>query len=203
MKMIANYSELITDKDTFSFLKGECEKIIDTRKRLPDFIFRHSFSKYFAIEHAQIQKNEFGSFLFKMAEAFHDESVNYMTIEPDPVDYYYRNCSFLGLASFKPAEVAGRYRSVMSRDGNVDSFLARGGDVGVFWGSSLKWGIFCDRISWELAVIAISGDIDIPTISGFRCMDALWLSKYLQSQYPDNPAVALGFAQRFSTNYAI
>ncbi len=91
----------------------------------------------------------------------------------------------------------------MSRGGNVDSFLKRGGDIGAFWGSSLKWGIFCDRISWELAVIAVSGDVDVPTISGFRCMDASWLSSYLQSQYPDDPAKASAFAQKFLASYAI
>ncbi|MFI5091953.1 MAG: hypothetical protein ACHQIK_00780 [Candidatus Acidiferrales bacterium] len=201
-----NPGELVVDKEAFSVLSGECEKIINTRKLLPDFVFRRSFAKYFAIEHAHIFKKEFGSFLFKISSILQDESVNYMTLDPDPVDYYYRHFSFFGLASIKRSSLVERYLSAMSRDGNVDSFLARGGDVGAFWGSSLKWGIFCDRISWEIAVIAVPENVDVPTISGFRCMDPSWLSDYVKSQYrikdPSN-SIALDFTRRFLASYSI
>ncbi len=199
-----NPRELVVDKEAFSVLSGECERIINTQKRLPDFVFRRSFAKYFAIEYAHVYKREFGLFLSKISSIFADESVNYMTLEPHPVDYYYRHFSFFGLASFKPASLVERYKPVMSRDGHVDSFLNRGGDVGVFWGSSLKWGIFCDRISWEMAVIAVSENVDVPTISGFRCMDPSWLSDYMKAQYSSkDPSIALDFNRTFLANYSI
>ncbi len=188
-----NPVELNTDKETFFALSEECEKVIDTRKRLPDFVFQRPFARYFAIEHVHIFKKEFGSFLFKLSNIFEDESVNYMTLEPDPVDYYYRHFSFFGLASFKPSSLVERYVPVMSRGGNVDSFLYRGGDVGVFWGSSLRWGIFCDRISWEMSAIALPENIDVPTLSGFRCMDSSWLSDYINSQYSRDGFCCFGF----------
>jgi hypothetical protein len=143
-------------------------------------------------------------YLFKISNIFEDQSVNYITLDPDPVDYYFRRCSFFGLAAFKPSSLEERYVPVMSREGTVDSFRARGGDVGAFWGSSLKWGIFCDRISWELAAIAVSEDVDMPTISGFRCLNAAQISAYMISQYrikdPSN-SIALDFSRRFLDNY--
>lgn len=199
-----NPDELVVDREAFFVLAGECNKVIDTRKRLPDFVFQHAFVKYFAIEYAHIHGKEFGSFLFKISNIFRDKSVNYMTLEPDAVDYYYRHCSFFGLASFEPSSLVERYVPVMSRGGNVDSFLYRGGDVGAFWGSSLQWGIFCDRISWEMAVIAVADHIDVPTISDFRCMDASWLLGYMESQYSmKDSRIALDFTQRFLSNYAV
>lgn len=196
--------ELVVDREAFLVLAEECNQVIDTRKRLPDFVFQHTFAKYFAIEHAHIYRKEFGSFLFKLSNIFGDKSINYMTLEPDPVDYYYRHSSFFGLASFEPSSLVERYQPVMSRGGNVDSFLHRGGDVGAFWGSSLKWGIFCDRISWELAVIATSEHVDVPTLGGFRRMDASSLSDYMKSQYSmKDPGVALDFTQRFLSNYPL
>jgi hypothetical protein len=198
--------ELVVDKEVFSVLRGECEKIINTRKRLPDFVFQRPFAKYFAIEHALVFNRKFGTFLLKMSSIFEDQSVNYITLKPDPIDYYYRQCSFFGLAAFDPSSLEQRYMPVMSREGAVDSFRARGGDVGAFWGSSLKWGIFCDRISWELAVIAVSEDVDVPAISEFRCMNALEISSYEISQYkikdPAN-AIASDFTRRFLANYSI
>jgi hypothetical protein len=201
-----NPEELVVDKQAFSFLVGECGKIIDTRKRLPDFVFQRTFAKYFAIELGYLQGEKFATFLFNLSKMFADESVNYMTLVPDPVDYYYKNLSFFGLASFKPSSLVERYFCVMSRDKKSDSFLFRGGDVGTFWGSSLEWVIFCDRISWELAVIAVPENIDVPTISGFRCLDAPGLTSYMKSQYhakDPSDSIALNFTKRFLANYTI
>jgi hypothetical protein len=198
-----NPTELIAETEGFFALSEECEKIIDTRKRLPDFVFQRPFARYFAIEHVHIFKKEFGSFLFKLSNIFGDESVNDMSLEPDPVDYYYRLHAFFALASFKPSSLVERYLPVMSREGNADSFRSRGGDVGAFWGSSLNWGIFCDRISWEISVIAVPGNIDVPTVSGFRFMDASWFSDYINSQYSRDASVASDFTQKFLANYPI
>jgi hypothetical protein len=198
--------ELIIDKEVFSVLSDECEKIINTRKRLPDFVFQRSFARYFAIEHSHTGRKEFGLFLLKMSDIFEDELVNYMTIVPHPVDYYYRHYSFFGLASFSPPSLVERYLPVMSREKHVDSFLYRGGDVGAFWGSSLQWGISCDRISSEMAVIAVSGNVDVPTISNFQCMGASEISGYMESQYrmkDPSSSIALDVAQRFLANYSI
>jgi hypothetical protein len=198
-----NLTELVQDQATFSALREECDKIIDTQKRLPEFVFQRSFAKYFAIEHAHVSRKAFGAFLFKMSNLFEDQLVNYMTVQPDPVDYYYRHLSFFGLASFVPSNLVDRYVPVMSREGSPDSFRARGGDVGVFWGSSLKWGIFCDRISWELAVVAVSENIDMQEMSAFRCMDASILSAYMKSQYSRDASIGADFTRRFLSNYPL
>lgn len=195
--------ELVVEKEQFLASAEECQTILDTRKRLPDFVFRRTFPRYFVIEHAHVFGKDFAAFLLKIANLCQDESVNYMTIIPDAVDYYHRHCSFFGLASFSPDTLIERYVPVMTREGSADSFRARGGDVGVFWGSSLKWGISCDRISWELAVIAVPENVDVPRISGFRCMKASWLSGYIRSQYSNDVSVATSFTKTFLANYPI
>ena len=194
-------SELVIDNEAFTVLRGECERIIDTHKRLPDLVFRRSFAKYFAIEYGHIYANEFGAFLFAISGIFGDESVHFMTIDPPP-ESYYSQCSFFGAASFERSSLVKRYVPVLSRERNVPQLLA-GVNVGVFWGSSLKWGIACDRISWELAVIAVSEDIDVPTISGFRCKDPSGVSSYMNSHYHWKPSGASDFTQRFLANYPI
>ena len=194
-------SELVIDNEAFTDLRGECEKIIDTHKRLPDLVFRRSFAKYFAIEYGHIYGNEFGAFLFAISGIFGDESVHFMTIDPPP-ESYYSQCSFFGAASFERSRLVKRYVPVLSRERNVPKLLA-GVNVGVLWGSSLKWGIFCDRLSGEMAVIAVLGDIDVPTISGFRCMDPSGVSSYMNSQYHWKPSAASDFTQRFLANYPI
>jgi hypothetical protein len=196
-----NPRELLVDNDAFALSRAECEKIIDTQKRLPNFVFRRPFGKYFAIEYTQVHKKEFGVFLFELSKIHGDRTVNYMTIDPDPVNYYHRHRGFYGLASFKASDLVERYKPVMSCNGNADSFLARGGDVGTFWGSSLKWGIFCDRISWEMAIIAVAENIDVPTIGGFPCMNASEVADYIQSQYSEKLSVSANFIRGFLANY--
>jgi hypothetical protein len=195
-------AELVVDEQAFLALARECQEIFDIRKRLPDFVFRRSWARYYAIEHVHI--HDFGAFLFNLSNAFHDEAVHYMTLEPDPVEYYHRYCSFFGAATFRPSDLPERYRPVMFiGDGSASTFLVRGGDVGVFWGSSLKWGIFCDRISWEMAVIAVSEDVDVPKLADFRCMDASFLEDYMMGQWAKDTSVALDFTKRFLANYEI
>jgi hypothetical protein len=180
---LPNPPELVTDAKEFARLRGECAKIIDIRKRLPDFVFKKTFTKYFAIENGLIFWKSFPVLLSRMAKIFEDGCVNYMTVVPDAVDYYHRHCSFFGAASFAPSSLEERYFTVMSRGGAADSFQARGGDVGAFWGSSYKWAISTDRISWELAVIAVSEDLDVPGITGFPCFDGERVASYVASQY--------------------
>ncbi len=195
--------ELVVDEAVFSALRRDCEKLIDTRKRLPDFVFQRSFDRYFAIEHTHIYRKEFGSFLFKLSNIFKDVTVNFMLLDPAPADLFHRD-SFFGLASFQPDSLIERYLPVMSIRSIVS--LAVLGNVGVFWGSSLSWGIFCDRISWETDVIAVSGSVDVPAITDFRCMDASTLSGYIKSQYcvkdPSN-SIASDFTRRFLGNYPV
>jgi hypothetical protein len=193
---------LVVDEDVFSVLSAECEKIIDTRKRLPDFVFRRTFSRYFAIEYCHIFGNEFAAFLFQLSNIFGDASVNYMTLDPSPEDKGYRQSSYFGLASFEPSSLVERYVPVLARDQNVPQLLA-GVHVGAFWGSSLQWAISCDRISWELAVIAVSENADVPKISGFRCLTALEVSSYMKSQYHWKLPTALDFNGRFLANYPL
>lgn len=194
-------AELVVDRDVFSVLRGECEKIIDTRKRIPDFVFRRAFAKYVVVEHSYIWSNDFGAFLSALSAIFADNAVNYMSIDPDPVDCYRSRSGFFGLASFKSSSLVERYTPAMTL--NLGSSLVAGGNVGAFWGSSLQWGIICDRISWEIAVIALAKDVDVPEISGFRCMDASQLSVCINNDYSWDPAVASDFNKRFFANYPI
>ncbi len=167
-----NPPELIADREVLSALSAECEKVMDTRKHLPDFVFQRPFGKYFAIEYAHICTKEFGEFLFKLSKISREEFVNYMTLDPAAVDYHDKdNCPFYGLASFKPSSLVERYVPAIHRDRNASGLVA-GVNVGAFWGSSLEWAICCDRISWELTVIAVPESVDVPTISGFRCLSA-------------------------------
>jgi hypothetical protein len=200
-------AELVADRQVFSLLRGECEKIIDTQRRLPDFVFRRPFAKYFAIEYAHIYGGgaygeQFVSFLSMLSHTFHDDSVNYMVIDPEPGDTYYEQTSSFGVVSFKPASLAGRYPLVMNPTKGISRILA-GANLGALWGSSLKWGIFADRISWELGVIAVPENVDVPTISGLRCLNAKQVASYITSQYHWKKSVADDFNKRFFPKYPI
>jgi hypothetical protein len=198
-----DYSELIFDKEKFSLLNGECNLIIDDKKRLPDFVFQHQFKKYFAIEYSCIYGEEFGEFLFKMATIFEDERVNYMTLDPHPDEWDRHKSSLFGLVSFEPSSLLEKYSPIMYMDRTAPRFLVSA-NIGVFWGASMKWGIFCDRISWEMAVIAVPDNVDVPGISGFRCMDAAWLLDYMEDQYRSKDKnIGTDFTGKFLDNYII
>lgn len=198
--------EVISNKESFLALRSQCEELFDTKKRLPDFVFRHKFPQYCAIEYRHVYGKVFGELLSSISCTHGDESINYMTLDPEP-DSYYHQSSFYGLTSFRPSEVVERYVPILHPTQGASHLLA-GANVGVFWGSSLKWGIACDRISWELAVIAVPENIDVLEISGLPCMDIRSLSDYMKNQYSGwGPAVRdskiENFIKTFEANYAI
>lgn len=199
--MLVQHKELITDKNVFSALRTQCSTVFDIEKRLPEKVFQNKFERYCAFEHSQIGSESFAAYLVDMACRFSDVTVNYMTLEPDPVDYYFKHCGFYGVASFDPATLIDNYMKIMFRGGSADSFLARGGDVGVFWGSSLQWGIFCDRISWELCVMGFYDGLKQSIMNVFDCMNTQLIGDYISNEYRHKPVVASEFLRSLEKNY--
>jgi len=196
-------NELIVDRRTFSSLREECHTIFETGKRLPDFVFSHPFDRYFAFEYAYVYRPEFGLLVSRLSGLLGDESVRYLMIDPDPGEDYFSEMSFFGGISITPSlDGAERCLTGMSREGNVRRILV-GANIGAFWGASLKWGIHCDRISWELAVIGVPKDIDVPALSGIPCMNEGAIGRYMEGQYHWSGHTAKIFTPRFLNNYAI
>jgi hypothetical protein len=193
-------AELISAPTIFSCLRGECERIIDTGKLLPDFVFRQPFSKYLATEYACLYGDDCATFLSHLSAIYSDESINFITIDPHPVDCYYKRNSWFGLASFDPLTITERYVPTMGA-GSDSVFLLAGVNVGAFWGSSLKWTIFADRLRWELALIATQDNHDLPPIGNGQT-----IAEYIRHQYhmrDPSDSIAKDFASRFFSNYPI
>jgi hypothetical protein len=197
------YPELIEDQESFARLRAECALIFDIDQRLPGRVFRRQFTYYYAFEYRQILGNRFAHFMAGLADNVGDRTVNYMTLEPDPETYYHKHYAFYGVASFDTRTLGERYLEVMNRGGAADSFLARGGDVAVLWGESLDWGIFCDRISWELGVMGSMTKLVGSAAREVGCMDASMLSSYILQLYHWKPEVGetfiSGLKQTFPT----
>ena len=195
-------AELAVDTVTGSALRLECGAVIDVDRRLPDFVFRQRFVKYFVAEYSAVYRREFGSFLSQLAAIYGDNRVNYLMVDPKLKVPFGATAACSGLASFDPIHLEERYIPIMYRDGATPGVLVIA-DIGAFWGSSLGWAIYCDRISWEIAVIAVSKEIDVPKVGAFRCLTAAQLSSYVGSAYSWKPGVAEDFNRRFFANYQL
>jgi hypothetical protein len=195
-----NATELIADQKVCSALTVQCEEIFDTGRHLPEFVFRRPFARYFAVEYAHIYSLKFGVLLSEMSSIFADESVNYRMLDPQPWDG-----TLFGLISFTPAILTDRYVEVMNPTKGSTHILA-GANLGVFWGSSLEWGIFADRISWELAVIATQKDVNVSKILGWPCFNPEQVRSYMTSQYhakDPSDSIAKEFSEKFLSNYSL
>jgi hypothetical protein len=195
--------ELVADGKEFLRLMSQCEGIIDTGNRLPEFVFRRPFARYFAVEYAHVYRQRFGALLREMSVTFGDDSVSYLAL--DPRDEYVADSCFFGLISFASSTLPNRYAEVMNPKIGCSKILA-GANLGVFWGSSLKWGIFADRISWELAVVATQGDVDVSAILGWPCFNAAQVTSYMTTQYHSkdpSDSIATEFSRRFLANYSV
>src|SRR5579859_6978142 len=194
------FGELVKDTHTFVALGAQSRSVFNLEKRLPAQVFQKTIGTYYAFEYSLIFSNDFATFLSSIASQFKDKTIHYMTLEPGP-EYYYNHYGFFGLASFVPAELQTRYVKTMTRNGAADSFKARGGDICVFWGSSLAWGIFCDRISWELCVMGIAGSNQLSIPHNVPLMDLNNVGGYVSAAYHWKPSVASEFERDFNRTY--
>jgi hypothetical protein len=197
-------AEIVADPATFRRLHAECGQIIDNQKLLPDFVFRKPLARYFALEY-YVAHGELGGLLSEVAATCGDERVNYITIDPHPVDCYYKRNSWFGLVSFDPSTIVDRYAYVLG--GGAGHFhLLAGVNYGAFWGSSLKWAIAADRFRWELVVLAMPENIKVDKIGRFRCFDESMLASYEKSQYQSKDpsgSIASEFMKKFRANYQL
>jgi hypothetical protein len=200
MRAQGEFDELVADSRTFVALDAQSRSIFDLEKRLPAQVFQKAIGKYYAFEYALIFRNDFATLLSSIADQFKDKTIHYMTLEPGP-EYYYNHYGFFGLASFSPVDLQTRYVKTMTRNGAADSFQVRGGDICVFWGSSLAWGIFCDRISWELCVMGIAGNQQLSIPRGFPLMELNNVGSYISAAYHWKPSVASEFMRVFNKTY--
>ena len=194
-------AEVIVDKTVFLSLRSESNELVDHAKRLPDFVFRRLFARYYAVEYGYVERETFGRLLSRIAHILGDETINYMVLDPDPADYY-NDEGFYGLVRFRASTLAERYVPVLGVRGS--SRLFAGANVGMLWGASQKWAIMCDRISWELAVIAVPENVDVSTITDIRCMDSKLLLQYIRSQYhvkDPSDSIASNFTTKFLAMY--
>lgn len=190
-------AELIADPREFVSLQMQGRSVFDLEKRLPSQVFQRK-CRYYACEYPLIFDKAFSLFLSSIASQFKDQTVHYMTLDPSP-DYYCKHYGHFGLASFDPKILQTRYMDVMTRN-DPGSFRSHV-NIGAFWGSSLSWGIMCDRISWELCIIGIAGGSKLSICSNFPLMKLNDVNRYVAAAYHWKPAVASDFSREFSENY--
>jgi hypothetical protein len=107
------------------------------------------------------------------------------------------------LVRFRASTLAERYVAELNPKVGSSKLLA-GANIGLFWGSSLQWGVIGDRISWETIVVGVPENVDIPKISDVRCMDVSFLSRYIKSQYhvkDPTDTIASEFTKSLLANY--
>lgn len=196
------YPELITDSKLFEAVFNDCGAVFDIARRLPDFVFKKNLI-YYSFPEIVTHNAGFPATLYKLGSEFHDEFVNYISLEPDPQAYYRDKVGFFGGARFTLDMIQDEehFAEVMSRGGEADSFFNRGGDVGAYFGSSKAWGIFVDRRSWDLAILGTPRAIPEEYIASIETFSGHQIKRFVEENYRSAPRIALDFLAKLSSNY--
>jgi len=191
----------VTDHKDFLNLRVECESIILKGERLPKMVFRSEFH-FYVFERGYVTLDGFPKFLLQMSNIYSDDAVNYITLDPDPEASYYDQFGFFGAATFDKRDILSKYREMMLRPDKRGSFCVVS-NVGFFWGQSLNWAIFCDRVSWELCVLGCRHKLLESQIEDVRFLAPNELKTFITGQYHWKPETALAFLQEFANNYLL
>ena len=88
------HQELIADRTAFGLLRKQSGMVFDFIQRLPGNVFSAPFNHHYAFSHAQLFRRTFPKILTDLSYFFADSAVNYMTLNPDPVEYYFKRFGF-------------------------------------------------------------------------------------------------------------
>lgn len=193
-------SEFVSSETNYRRARSEYGRVFRDESRLPAMVFQDSMAQFSFFEYSLCLGRAFPIGLYALSQEYQDETVSYMTIEPDPVSYYEMRLGYYGVASFAADSLADRFFPVMLRTDSADSFLARG-DIGVYWGSSKKWGIYCDRESWDLCVLATANRMASCILDQFGVLDSTTVGNLLVSQNSHRLEVAKSFVLGLKKHY--
>ncbi len=138
----------------FSDLRSEVESVIDTARRLPHLAFRTTTGLVDICEYEEILTDEFAEVLRSLCDVHGDESVVFVTLEPDPLEYYVKHYEHVPGFRIRPDELRDGYWSHLTYlpGGDALGAILYTANVVGLMGSSGTWSVWGER-NWEMGLI--------------------------------------------------
>lgn len=192
-----NFSYVQT-RSKFNKYKKLIDAIVAPKKKLPDQVFKKTFSDYFFDEFDWSLTDEFWDEIKKLTEVSNDSYVLLAVLDPDPEKYYFKNFHYYNWAVIPVESSSDDYFSLLLREPseNPNDAVHLDSNTVVWLPSSMTWVIWGDR---SLGMTILGTDIPVLSSSAWNRLSPDYLEtislNFTKKEYFSN------FIRRLSLNY--
>lgn len=152
--------KVVKDWNDFSILSKHIDLMLFGEKEIPQMVFRTAPQNIAIIPHTDIRDMDFIDKMIPFLKDIHEKRFWICSVNPDPVNYYYKHFEFYGAFDVSvdtSRDEYYRYFSNFPEGYSADSLCFR--PETLFLSSeSYNWGIYTDR-DWDVAVAWFSEDV--------------------------------------------
>lgn len=152
-----NQKKLIQDKKSFREALELVNKTFNCNQRFPDQVFKVPFQRIVVLDFDYVMSKSFWNEIEIFMELIGDSSIIMAVLDPNPVDYYYKEFSHYNWCILEKETRADEYWSVLEQgpeESPADAILFNS-EVIVWQSSSMKWAIWGER-SYGICVLGFN-----------------------------------------------
>lgn len=138
-------------------------------QRLPALVFRPGYNQFRFLEFDQTLSEHFWSVLQNLARSSQDQHINLVVLEPDPVNYFFKNFKRYGALRFQANSGSTQYVDALEAgpaDSPADSLLYNS-EVIAWFPDSCRWLIWGER-NRGVAVLSLRDNRSVAVEDIFR-----------------------------------
>ncbi|MCY9764815.1 hypothetical protein M5X06_30685 [Paenibacillus alvei] len=156
--------------DTYQFEKALrlVSNVFNSEERLPNQVFKVPFQNTVIIDFDHAMSSYFWNELEKLTDKCEDSFVIMAVLEPDPVNYYYKEFSKYNWCLFQKGTTVDEYWNTL-KESPVDSpadAIVSNSEVVLWLPSSMKWAVWGER-SYGICVLGFNEVSDYKSESWF------------------------------------
>jgi len=137
----------IRNKLDFNEILIDTKEIFKLNSNLPENVFLTQFSNFKFNEFEWLMYDEFWDFMKILSDITGDDSVIISVIDPDPIEYHYKQFNFFNTVRIPKEFSVEEYRDVLNfhlPDSEADAIINNSNVISIF-SNSKKWAIWADR----------------------------------------------------------
>ncbi|NMO94916.1 hypothetical protein [Paenibacillus lemnae] len=191
---------IIKEKKEFNIFQSLINQIIIDGFRLPNQVFQPPLNKFVFEEFDWSMSAEFWETIQSLALQSADSYVLMAVIEPNPIDYFYKEFGYYSWFKIPTTSSTDDYWSILELEpeGSPADAVVFNSDVVVWVSPSKSWAIWGER-SHGVCVLATRNELDQLQLSTWRTVDKA-INELIPLQYT-NKKVPEDFSDLLTINY--
>jgi hypothetical protein len=157
---------MITDRSAFDRIVSKLDAATHRTHRLPQRVFRDGYGQFACIEFDIFSGDNFWALVQGLATAVKDDTVACTALDPDPVEYFFKEFGAYGAIEIAASASADQYFAALSSAPEIspaDSLL-HNGEVLTWCSPSLDWFMWGER-SLTAVMLGVRGGLGVSVSS--------------------------------------